>query len=262
VTTDQGYRIFRDAIAVDALAKAEEACRAAIAGPLPRHLNKTMRRKDFEELPPVQRTRYGLLNAHLLDQPELQPFTGAFTRMLVSDAMFDCLHAVDGEEHYTLHQTIFFFESPITVPHIEAMTLDTIPRGRSHTVWMAIDDVTPLNGPPFVVPVARGQYDPYPTGDSKEHHRAMVLENIVERNSPVIALALGAGSLAIWAPSTPHGSMPPHPGYEQRRSFQAIYRPTRIARWGEYPNHDQPHEPESEEIRINPRFSFLRAAMP
>jgi len=37
--------------------------------------------------------------------------------------MFDCLHAVDGEEHYTLHQTIFFFESPITVPHIEAMTL-------------------------------------------------------------------------------------------------------------------------------------------
>lgn len=261
MTTDQGYRIFRAAIDVSALTEAENACKAALCGPLPRHLDKTMRRSDFDDLPPVERTRYGLPNAHLLDKPEIQPFVGAFVQILTSDAMFSCLHAVDGEEHYTLHQTIFFFESPCTVPHIEAMTMDTVPQGRSHTVWMAVDDITPMNGPPFVVPVPRGQYDPYPSDGTKESHRAMVLAGIVARHSPTLTLALTAGSLAIWAPSTPHGSMPPHPGHERRRSFQAIYRPTRLTRWGAYPDHDQLHDPESHERRINDHFSFLRVAM-
>lgn len=260
--TDQGYRIFRDALRADPLIAAEAACRGALDGLLPRHLGRSLRRTDFNDMPAVERTRYGLLNAHLFDQTDVQPFVRAFVEVLTSQVMFDCLNAVDGEAHYTLHQTIFFFESPITVPHIEAMTMDTIPQGHSHTVWLAIDDVTPLNGPPFIVPVPRGRYEPYPADPEKPAHRAMTLDNIVARQLPVIALTLRAGSLVIWAPSTPHGSMPPHPGHERRWSFQAIYRPTRFRRWGAYPDHDQLHDPDSEETPVSPRFSFLRVAPP
>jgi len=262
VADDRGYRIFRNAISVNAIVAAEDACRETLRGKLPRHLDKVLSQADFDNLSPVDRTRYGLLNAHLFDHVELRAFVEAFVHILTCEAMFDCLHAVDNEQHYTLHQTIFFFESPLTVPHIEAMTMDTTPQGRAHTVWMAVDDVTPLNGPPFVVPTPRGEYDPYPDDELKETHRAMVLGKIVTQHTPVAALALQAGSLAIWAPSTPHGSMPPHPGHERRRSFQAIYRPTRLNRWGGYPNHDQLHDPDAEEFRVNARFSFLRVAPP
>ena len=254
-----GYVTVPKTFDASALVKAANACATALSGPLPRQLgNKVMARPEFYPLPSLERTRYGLMNAHQWTDRELAPFVDIFKNILTSEKMFEALSSVHFEEHYTLHQTIFFFESPCTVPHIEAMTLDTFPQGSACTVWGAVDDVTPVNGPPYVVPTRRGFYDPYPGDTKKETHRAMVLKNICEQESQVIALALQAGSIAIWAPSTPHGSMSPHPGYERRWSFQAIYRSTRIARWGAYPNHDEPHDLAIEEAVINRRFSFLK----
>ena len=186
---DTGYSSVVKALDTDCLASAADACADALSGPLPRHLgNKIMTRGDFASLPSPERTRYGLMNAHQWTDVDLLPFIEALKTILMSDKIFERLNSIDDEEHYTLHQTIFFFKSPCTTPHIEAMTMDTYPQSRAHTVWIAIDDVTPLNGPPYVVATPRGVYDPYPGDGSKESHRAMVLANICSHGSPITAL--------------------------------------------------------------------------
>ena len=55
--------------------------------------------------------------------------------------IFDCLHKLDGGKRYTLHQSIFFFVSARTDTHLDRVTLDTVPRGRSFTVWVPLDPV-------------------------------------------------------------------------------------------------------------------------
>jgi hypothetical protein len=69
---------------------------------------------------------------------------------------------------------------------------------------------------------------------------------------------LQPGDVMIFGPSTPHGSFAALDKSLWRRSFQAIYRPTAITRWGAYPTHDEPHDVASEEVEMNANFNFLR----
>ena len=247
-----GYAVFRAAIDVTEVDRTEREIVRSYEGSLDRQDGAKLAWRNLGT------SRSGLLNSHLCQTPEIHPFVSAFREILVSSAIFDALHGIDGEEHYTLHQSIFFFESPLTPPHIESMTLDTTPRGLSRTVWGAIDPITPMNGPAYVVPRRAREYESDPEEKTKAAHRQMTLENLCVRESHIHALVMAPGSIAVWAPSTPHGSMPPHPRYAGRRSFQAIYRPTRITKWGGYPHHDQEHLPSDEEFGVNRNFSFLR----
>ena len=85
----------------------------------------------------------------------------------------------------------------------------------------------------------------------------MTIENIEKRGECPVLLTLNPGDFAVWAPGTPHGSSSPHPDHSRRRSFQAIYRPTSVTRWGGYPDHDQTHDVASEETGVSARFNEL-----
>jgi len=107
------------------------------------------------------------------------------------------------------------------------------------------------------VPTPRGQYwtDPgtAPAGQNK-----LVHDWVSTAMPGMLLLAMNAGDVAVWAPTTPHGSMIPWPEMSMRRSNQAIYRPTSILRWGNRPERlDDTHNVKFEEEEINGRFNCL-----
>ncbi len=259
---ENGYAVFRGTLPVATLAARVRDTIETYEGPLPRHDGTNRPRSEFLAEPPLESTRYGLINAHSWKIPAVEGFVSAFRDVLFSSAVFDALHALDGETHYTLHQTLFFFESPLTFPHVEAESLDTSPRGGSFTIWVAVDPVTPHNGPPYVVPRPVGAYVEDAADPTIQGLFQATYDSILSRGETLSALTLNSGDFAVWAPSTPHGSMPPLLGHRgssrERRSFQALYRPTRYDRWGRYPNQNDEHSIAEEEIVIDERFSMLR----
>ena len=271
-----GFMIFRQALdrrQIADLARLEEEVVSPFAGPLLRHDGR-LAPHDFyrsAELSVLERSRSGLMNAHLLKDSLVQPFADAFARLLASPAMFDCFHALDGEERYTLHQTIFFFVSPLIGSHLDRMTLDTDPLGHSFTAWIPIDPTNARNGSVFVVPHPAGEYDSeqelgiVATGDpgaAKKVHGLALAQKLQSRDAVMVAPILNLGDLLVFAPSTPHGSFPSVKPEFRRRSVQTVYRATRFDRWGGYPAHDQPHDISAEESCISARFNFLRVHMP
>ena len=271
-----GFVIFRQAIPtgiVEELAEAEAAVVGPYSGPLYRHDLRVATHEFYRgaTLSEIERTRSGLLNAHLLKESPIQRFVDSFVRLLTSRALFDCLHELDSEQRYTLHQTIFFFVSPLTVPHIDRMTLDTTPQGRSFTVWIPIDRIEATNGPILVVPRPLGSYeseadlgialvdDPR---EMKQAHRKALGRRLQAEGAVAAVPLLNPCDVLVFAPSTPHGSFPPHHANAARRSIQAIYRPTSITQWGGYPVHDQPRDPAASEQVVSERFSFLKVALP
>ena len=271
-----GFMIFRQVLdprQVADVARLEEEVVLPYAGPLLRHDGRLAPHDFYRsvELSALQRNRSGLLNAHLFRDCAIQPFADALAQLLTSAAMFDCLSALDGEERYTLHQTIFFFVSPLTGPHIDRLTLDTHPLGHSFTAWIPIDPVSAVNGPVFVVPHPAGKYDSEEelgiavTGNSlaaRLAYRQAMARKLQARGAVMVAPILNPGDLLVYAPSTPHGSFPAADPDLRRRSVQAVYRATWFDRWGAYPDHDQRHDVPGEEFSISARFNFLRVPMP
>lgn len=267
----QGFFLFRQAIdrqLIDDVAKAEEAFVRPYRGPLLRH-NGAMESHDHSKGPPSapEQAFSGLFNSHRSSEPAIRPFSEAVARLLTSADLFDCLHELDGSERYTLHQSIFFFVSTRCDIHPDRVTLDTAPLGRSFTVWIPIDSVRPANGPLFVVPRALGAYDDLTglaVGGQDRHQTILSYQAAVGRKvgaSEAIAVLpmMHPGDVMIFAPSTPHGSFGALNETLWRRSFQAIYRPTAVTRWGAYPTHDELHVVQDEETEVTSRFNFLHS---
>lgn len=266
-----GFFLFRQALdrrLIEDVAKVEQEVVRPYGGPLLRH-NGRVATHDHSMGPPwdVARRQSGLLNPHRLGEGPLRAFSEATTRLLTSQSLFDCLHRLDGKERYTLHQSIFFFVSARTDTHLDRVTLDTVPAGQSFTVWIPVDRVRPANGPLFVVPRELGVYDKEPenAGAAGESRGAMsgayndaVADKVGSSDMEAVMPFLQPGDVMIFGPSTPHGSFAALDKSLWRRSFQAIYRPTAITRWGAYPTHDEPHDVASEEVEMNGNFNFLR----
>jgi ectoine hydroxylase-related dioxygenase (phytanoyl-CoA dioxygenase family) len=267
-----GYFLFRQAVdrrLIDEVAKAEETVVRPYGGPLLRH-NGKLASHDHSKGPPSDfvRRQSGLLNPHRMKEDSLRTFTEAAIRLLSSEAVFNCLHRLDGSERYTLHQSIFFFASARTDTHLDRVTLDTVPRGRSFTVWMPLDPVRPANGPLFVVPrpldvhdddldgiAARGGS----RGEMTTAFNEALAEKLAASDAEGVLPMMQPGDVMIFGPSTPHGSFAALDAGLWRRAFQAIYRPTSITRWGAYPTHDEPHDVQSEEEEMTSHFNFLLA---
>jgi hypothetical protein len=264
-----GFFLFRQAIdrrLVDEAAKAEERIIRPYRGPLLRH-NGKIARHDHRKGPPwdVARRQSGLLNPQRLSEGPLQAFREATVRLLTSEAIFSCLHRLDGNERYTLHQSIFFFVSARTDTHLDRVTLDTVPRGRSFTVWIPIDPVRPANGPLFVVPRSLDVYDDdlEGIGRGSRGEKIAAFNDALARkfaasDGEAVLPVMQPGDVMIFGPSTPHGSFAALDRSLWRRAFQAIYRPTTIARWGAYPTHDETHNVQTEEEEMTSGFNFLR----
>jgi hypothetical protein len=267
----QGFFVFRrpvDRLVVNAVARAEETVVRPYTGPLLRHSGKVMTH-DHMNGPSRDDDRWqnGLLNPHRLTEEPLQAFRDAAVQLLTSDSIFNVLHGLDGNERYTLHQSIFFFVSPVTNTHLDRFTLDTVPPGRSFTVWIPIDPVSPANGPLFLVPRKFSLYDQElegiggnvrTRGELTYAYNAAVAKKIGAADVDAVVPFLQPGDAVVFSPSTPHGSFEALDLRLWRRAFQAIYRPTCITRWGGYPNQDDSHSIEAEEVEVNGRFNFLR----
>jgi hypothetical protein len=266
-----GFFLFRQALdrhLIEEVAKVEQDIVRPYTGPLLRH-NGKVAAHDHAMGPPwdVDRRQSGLLNPHRLGEGPLRAFAEATTRLLTSQSLFDCLHKLDGNDRYTLHQSIFFFVSARTDIHQDRVTLDTVPAGRSFTVWIPVDRVRPANGPLFVVPRELGVYDQAlegigagggSRGAMSGAYNDAVAENVGSTEVEAVMPFLQPGDVIIFGPSTPHGSFAALDKSLWRRSFQAIYRPTAMTRWGAYPTHDEPHDVATEEVEMNGNFNFLR----
>jgi hypothetical protein len=251
----EGYATFRGLLDVAEIGRLEQEILRDYPGPLLRHNVRMARHCELD--PNAVFDRSGLLDCHLWSLPELRPFLDALRALLFSQAIYNALHSIDGETRYTLHQSIFFFVSPRTVTHMDHTTLDTTPPARSFTVWIALDNVLPPNGPPYLVPTPRGHYRA-DTGKPRSEQNEMLAEWMLETTTPTLALTTKAGDFAVWAPSTPHGSMAARPDMAGRRSIQAIYRPTSILQWGNRRERIADfHDVKTEEEEINSRFNCL-----
>jgi len=269
-----GFFLFRQALdrrLVEDVATIERDVVRPYGGPLLRH-NGKIATHDHAMGPPwdVARRQSGLLNPHRLGEGPLRAFSEATTRLLTSQSLFDCLHKLDGNERYTLHQSIFFFVSARTDTHQDRVTLDTVPAGRSFTVWIPIDRVRPANGPLFVVPRGLGVYDQTlesiganaasgNRGAMTGAYNDALADRVGASEVEAVMPFLQPGDVLIFGPSTPHGSFAALDKNLWRRSFQAIYRPTAITRWGAYPTHDEPHDVATEEVELNGSFNSLRS---
>jgi hypothetical protein len=266
-----GFFLFRQALdrrLVAEVAKAEETVVRPYQGPLLRH-NGKLAPHDHSKGPPsdFERRQSGLYNPHRMTGGPVAAFAEAAIRLLASEDLFACLNRLDGEERYTLHQSIFFFVSPRTDIHVDQVTLDTTPRGRSFTVWIPIDEVRPANGPLFVIPRRLGVYDrelesPAGAGRSRGEMTSAYNDGLALKLAASDAVAalpmMHPGDVMIFGPSTPHGSFAALDASLWRRAFQAVYRPTSITRWGAYPTHDESHDVQAEETELSRRFNCLR----
>jgi hypothetical protein len=106
----EGYALFRKALDVAEVARLEQEIVQSYWGPLYRHDLRMMRHSDLDPDDDVERS--GLMDSHLWELPELGSFSRALRSLLFSDAIYDALHAIDGEARYTLHQSIFFSVRP------------------------------------------------------------------------------------------------------------------------------------------------------
>jgi ectoine hydroxylase-related dioxygenase (phytanoyl-CoA dioxygenase family) len=267
----EGFFLFRQVLdrrLVEEVARAEETVIRPYEGSLLRH-NGKVAPHDHTKGPPSDfvRRQSGLLNPHRLTEQALRGFTEASIALLTSEAIFECLHKLDGSERYTLHQSIFFFVSARTDTHLDRVTLDTVPHGRSFTVWVPFDPVRPANGPLFVVPRPLGVYDDdlegIAAGGGSRGEMTMAFNEALSQkfaasDAEAVMPVMQPGDVMVFAPSTPHGSFASLDASLWRRAFQVIYRPTEITRWGAYPTHDEPHNVQTEEEQLTARFNFLR----
>jgi hypothetical protein len=266
-----GFYLFRQAIdrrLVEDVAKVEETVVRPYRGPLLRH-NGKVATHDHRNGPPwdTDRRQSGLLNPHRLGEGPMRALHDATVRLLTSDSLFNCLHQLDGSDRYTLHQSILFFVSARTDTHLDRVTLDTVPPGRSFTVWLPLDQIRPANGMLFVVPRPLSERDTdlegivggaASRGEMTGAFNDALAQKIADSESEAVLPFLQPGDVIIFGPSTPHGSFTALDKHKWRRSFQAIYRPTSITRWGAYPTHDEPHDVATEEVELTPRFNVLK----
>jgi len=254
----EGYAILRGRLDVGDIARLEREIIAPYPGPLYRHSLRMLRHSELD--PDAYLDLSGLMNAHLWKLPQLNHFSEALLKLLTSDGIYTALNAIDGEARYTLHQSIFFFCSPRIGPHFDNSTLDTLPPARSFTVWIAVDAATPMNGPPYVVPTPRGHYWTDP-GTTPPNRNRLIHDWVTTRRMPAMVLVtLNAGDIAVWAPTTPHGSLLGWPDMKVRRSIQAVYRPTGVLSWGNTrASLADYHDPAFEEEEVNSRFNCLRS---
>jgi ectoine hydroxylase-related dioxygenase (phytanoyl-CoA dioxygenase family) len=244
-----GYAIFRGVLPrekIEALRATVESEVIASDGAFLRHRTITREPNRFfvgegGEKVPVN----ALLNPHA--QPETPRTAAAIEDLLLTDTVADLLASVDGTDNHTVHQTILFFMAPGTDLHVDGWGLDTEPRGFAHTVWIPLEAVTLRNGPLAIVPWPRGNVlapadlgvteRPDPSDRSAKFYAAYhaALNAHVRAHAPdCVVPQLDPGDLAVFASTTPHGTLPFHE--PSRWAMQVLVRPSNLrwASWAEF----------------------------
>lgn len=207
-----------------------------------------------------------ILNAHLSMPKDLAPVRDSLRALITSPALFDSLHRLDGEDHYTVHQTLIFVAAQGTGPHVDSWSLDTAPRGFAHTLWIPLEDMDHKAGVPAVVewPIGKvvseaelGLDHPADISFRERHdfYCYAVADRLRAEGTGFQTSFMRRGDLYVWGSLTPHFTLPSTPTPRRRLSLQILLRPTRYP-WGTYATQPTTWTPVPAE-RASDRFDFL-----
>lgn len=208
--------------------------------------------------------RNAILNAHEALPEPLAPIRNGMRALLTCAEMYRSLHAIDGADHYTVHQSIIFMAAQKTTPHLDSWSLDTAPHGYAHTIWVPLEDLDYLAGVPAVVawpigklvPEADLGIDASQLSFRERHDRYCVAltQKLSSEGTDFYTSFMRRGDLLIWGSLTPHFSLPSFPEVRRRLSLQVLIRPTHH-RWGTYATQPPEWEPTRSE-EVSQHFAF------
>lgn len=260
----RGYQVFRGAFPAE-----EIGAIAAMARAVSGH-NGKLRRQDGlfalnDFFPGTTLVRNPLLHPHIGLPGDLVPLAAALRSLVTSPALADRLQKLDGERHYIVHQVLLFFAAQTTELHLDSWSLDTMPLGRSHTVWIPLQDMDHGSGLPAVIPwpcgnlISEEMLGLAPRGADPRDERYelyhQALRTKLLAGSPEIATSLlRVGDLMVWSSLTPHFTLPQRHHPAERLSLQVLIRPSRF-RWGDFM--EQPYDQTSVQLKqVSDRFSI------
>jgi hypothetical protein len=218
---------------------------------------------DFH--PSSSLVKNSISNAHLRLPAELKPVYDSLRALITFPAISESLRQLDGAEHYTVHQTIIFISAQTTLPHLDSWSLDTVPHGFAHTLWIPLEDMDYLSGLPAVIPwpvgklVTEAELGLSDVGLSfRQRHDQycdVLSRKLLGTGAGIHSSFMRKGDLIVWGSLTPHFSLPSSPFPRKRLSLQVLVRPTHY-RWGTFVNQPLMWTQDPVE-RISDRFSFL-----
>jgi hypothetical protein len=260
----RGYQVFRAAFPPEEIAAIADMARALVPDYAReiRRQDSTFAVNDF--FPGTKVLRNSLLQAHVSLPKGLEPLSDKVRALVTSPALADRLRLLDGAMHYTVDQTLFFFAAQTTEIHIDSWSVDTLPLGDLHTVWIPLQDLNPRSGVPSVIPWPKGKVlteselgidQPHACrGDRYAiYHRALA-ERLSAASPEAVTPLLRKGDFIVWSSLTPHFTLPSFPFPIERLSLQVLIRPAHRP-WGNFT--DQATERAPDQLRrINERFSI------
>lgn len=259
-----GFHVFRGAFS------AEEICAVAAMARMVSHFDGELRRQDGlfstnDFFPGTTLVRNPLLHPHLSLPEPLDPLATALRLLVTSSALADRLQELDGERHYIVHQVLLFFAAQTTELHLDSWSLDTVPLGCSHTVWIPLQDMDHGSGLPAVIPWRYGNVireealglklrGTAPREELYEHYHQALRAKLLSGSPEIATSLLHAGDFMAWSSLTPHFTLPPRHFPAERLSLQVLIRPSRL-RWGDFLK--QPYGPTSVQLKkVSDRFSI------
>jgi len=259
----RGYQVFRGAFPKDQISAIGDMVHRLIPG-----YSGELRRQDGrfatnDFFPGTTLVRNAPLHGHVSLGTGLEPLSHALCALVTSPALADRLQALDMASHYTVHQTLLFLAAQSTDFHLDSWSLDTAPRGFSHTVWIPLQDLDFRSGVPSLVPWPHGKVvteaelglpDDGGSRDERYHryHRALY-DKLMSASPEVVTPLLRRGDFVVWSSLTPHFTLPSYPFPTERLSLQVLIRPT-ANRWGDFLS--QPYDRTSLQLqKVTDRFS-------
>jgi hypothetical protein len=272
---ENGFTVFRNAIPVadiDELAALVRRDLHAYQGNLLRHDGKEApnqySKPDLND--PECFVTNALAYPYLIDEPELVKFRESINKIFFGPSLAACFYELEGFSKHILHSGILFFCGPLTDVHNDSWSCETFPPGHAKTAWIALEDLGPRSGGPFVFPWTLGllpserdvevEFPPPGTENwfaiAYELYQTALFKRIYADGATMIAPLLHKGDVIVWSTSTPHGSLPANPFGRTRLSLQGIYRPENLP-WGDFIFENGKHicaSPARETIGVNENF--------
>ena len=261
----RGYHLFRAAFSrdqIDTIADLANRLIVPYRGEILRQEGGKLAANEF--FPDTQIIRNSAFNPHLPLSEALEPLSAALRTLITSPALADRLRTLDGAAHYTIQQTLLFFAAQTTGLHLDSWSLDTVPPGFSHTVWIPLQNLDFRSGVPSVIPWPRGKIvteqelgladaDMSFIDRYERYHRALS-ERLLDGSPEAVTPLMRKGDFIVWSSLTPHFTLPSLPFPTQRLSLQVLIRPTSY-RWGDFTVQPAEH-PVYRAMRMTERFSF------
>jgi Phytanoyl-CoA dioxygenase (PhyH) len=261
---ERGYHVFRRAFRpdqIDTIADLATRLITPYGGEILRQDGKLAVNEFF---PGTQLIKNSAFNAHLPISEALEPLSTALRALITSPALAERLRKLDGVDHYHIQQTLLFFAAQTTGLHLDSWSLDTVPRGFAHTVWIPLQNLDFRSGVPSVIPWPKEKVVteeelglvesdmPFPERYER-YHRALT-ERLLSDSPEAVTPLMRKGDFIVWSSLTPHFTLPSLPFPTQRLSLQILIRPAHH-RWGDFIVQPTEH-PVYRAMRINERFSF------